>query len=218
MDQATSWHIKGDWFDNCSCAVACPCTFAQTPDNGYCDFVLFWRVGQGHYGDTNLDGLSFVRLGRWEGDMWAGDAKGVSGVFIDDNADDEQADALQQIFSGKVGGWPEQWAGLFPNGREIRGVERARISFEIAPDLGHWGMEILGKVKSWANAITGPTSSSGKYPQLINAPGAETGPNPKPMTWGKSTVCTVDAFDFKFEWTTSSSKHCPFDWSGPQAE
>ena len=35
------------------------------------------------------------------------------------------------------------------------------------------------------------------------------------VTWGKSTICTVDAFGFKFQWTTNSSKHIPFDWAGP---
>jgi len=35
------------------------------------------------------------------------------------------------------------------------------------------------------------------------------------VTWGKSTVCSVDAFGYKFQWTTNSSKHIPFDWAGP---
>jgi len=76
MAETPNWHITGDWFDNCSCAVACPCTFAQAPDNGFCESVLFWHIRQGHYGDINLDGLSFLRVGRWEGDLWAGKAKG----------------------------------------------------------------------------------------------------------------------------------------------
>ena len=63
MAEIPSWRITGDWFDNCSCAVACPCTFAQAPDNGFCETVLFWHIGHGHYGDINLDGLSFVRVG-----------------------------------------------------------------------------------------------------------------------------------------------------------
>jgi hypothetical protein len=54
----------------------------------------------------------------------------------------------------------------------------------------------------------------GKYPQLINPPGSETGPG-QIVTRGKSTVCSVDAFGYKFEWTTNSSKHIPFDWAGP---
>src|SRR5271167_4412237 len=67
MTEIPSWHITGDWFDNCSCAVACPCTFAQAPDNGFCESVLFWHVREGYYGDVTLDNLSFVRVGRWGG-------------------------------------------------------------------------------------------------------------------------------------------------------
>jgi hypothetical protein len=63
MAEIPGWHISGDWFDNCSCAVACPCTFAQAPDNGFCESVLFWHIRRGHYGDINLDDLSFVRVG-----------------------------------------------------------------------------------------------------------------------------------------------------------
>ena len=165
MAEIPNWHITGDWFDNCSCAVACPCTFAQAPDNGFCEFVLFWHIRSGHYGDINLDGLSFVRVGRWEGDLWAGKAKGAAGIFIDDRADERQADVLPRIFGGHAGGFPALVASLFADGRQSRGVERARITFEIASDRGGWGTEIVGKVKAWAKALTGPTSLPGKYPQ-----------------------------------------------------
>jgi len=97
----------------------------------------------------------------------------------------------------------------------VTGVERASITYEIAPDQAHCGVEIAGKVRAWATASTGPTSKPGKYPQMMNAPGSETGPGPQLVTWGKSTVCKVDAFGYKFEWTTNSAKHIPFDWSGP---
>ena len=114
MAEIPDWHITGDWFDNCSCAVACPCTFAQAPDNGFCESVLFWHIRSGHYGDINLDGLSFVRVGRWEGDLWAGRAKGAAGVFIDDRADERQAEVLPRIFGGRAGGFPGFVATLFP--------------------------------------------------------------------------------------------------------
>jgi hypothetical protein len=186
MTEIPSWHITGDWFDNCSCAVACPCTFAQAPDNGFCESVLFWHIQRGHYGDINLDGLSFVRVGKWEGDLWAGKAKGSAGIFIDERADERQAEVLPRIFGGQVGGFPALVAALFAEGRQLRGVERARITFEIAPDRAQWGTEIAGKVKAWAKALTGPTSPPGKYPQLMNPPGSETGPG-QLVTWGKST-------------------------------
>src|SRR6266481_9936445 len=130
MTESPGWHITGDWFDNCSCAVACPCTFAQAPDNGFCESVLFWHIRHGHYGDINLDGLSFVRVGRWEGDLWAGKAKGAAGLFIDEGADERQAEVLPRIFGGHAGGFPAVVAALFAEGRQVRGVERARTRIE----------------------------------------------------------------------------------------
>jgi hypothetical protein len=215
MDDIPSWHIVGDWFDNCSCAVPCPCTFAQAPDNGFCESVLFWHVREGHYGDIKLDNLSFVRVGRWEGDLWARKATGVAGLYIDDHADDGQMEALPAIIGGRAGGFPGWVNECFAGGRQSRGIERAKIAYEIAPDLGHWGVEIVGRVKAWAKAIIGPTSQPGKYPQLMNAPGSETGPGPQLVTWGKSTILSVDAHGFKFEYTLNSAKHIPFDWVGP---
>ena len=215
MSDFPSWHIVGDWFDTCSCAVPCPCTFAQAPDNGFCESVLFWHVREGYYGDVKLDNLSFVRVGRWEGDLWARQATGVAGLYIDDHADDRQMEALPMIIGGRAGGFPGWVNECFAGGRKSRGIERAQITYEIAPDLGHWGVDIIGKVKAWAKAISGPTSPPGKYPQLINAPGSETGPGPQVVTWGKSTILSVDAHGFKFEYTLNSAKHIPFDWVGP---
>jgi len=162
MTEPANWHITGEWFDNCSCAVACPCTFAQAPDNGFCESVLFWHIRQGHYGEINLDGLNFVRVGRWEGDLWAGKAKGSAGIFIDERADERQAEVLPRIFGGQVGGFPALVAALFAEGRQLRGVERARITFEIAPDRAQWGTEIAGKVKAWGQSLDRPDEPAGK--------------------------------------------------------
>ncbi|MCY4551116.1 MAG: DUF1326 domain-containing protein [Defluviicoccus sp.] len=215
MADTPDWHIVGDWFDNCSCDIACPCTFAQAPDNGWCEGVLLWHVTRGNYGDTVLDDLVFVRVGRWEGDLWAGKASGKAGVFIDERADDAQAEALAAIIGGRAGGFMSRVAAMFAEGREVVGVERAKISFEIAPDQSRWGVDIGDKVTAWAEALTGPTSNPGEYPRMANAPGSETGPGPQLVTWGKSTVCRVDAFGFQYSWGVNSAKHIPFDWTGP---
>jgi hypothetical protein len=101
--------------------VACPCTFAQAPDNGFCESVLFWHVREGHYGDVKLDNMSFVRVGRWEGDLWARNATGVAGLYIDEHADDRQMEALPTIIGGRAGGFPawvnECFAGDRPGAR-----------------------------------------------------------------------------------------------------
>jgi hypothetical protein len=79
MSDIPNWRISGDWFDNCSCAVACPCTFGQAPDNNLCETVLFWHIVEGHYGEATLDGLSVVRVGAFDGNLWDYDARGRFG-------------------------------------------------------------------------------------------------------------------------------------------
>jgi len=214
MSEIPNWQIAGDWFDNCSCAIACPCTFGQAPDNDLCEAVLFWNIVEGHYGDVTLNGLSIVRVGSFDGSLWDRNARGRFGTFIDDRASERQADALVEIFSGRAGGWPEMIGDLFLGGRETLGTERAAISFEIAFDQSRWGLDIPGKVKAWAEALSGPTSTPGEPPRMSSAPGSETGPG-QVVTWGKSTICNVDAFGVKLSWTVSSAKHIPFSWNGP---
>ena len=50
--------------------------------------------------------------------------------------------------------------------------------------------------------------------QLLNPPGSEVGPG-QVATWGRATADRAEAFGFKWEWDGKSSKHIPFDWSGP---
>ena len=98
----------------------------------------------------------------------------------------------------------------------MRGIAYAPIEFEIAEDLTYWRAEIPGKVVARAEALTGPMTPPGKRVQTLNAPGSEMGPGTV-ATWGRATADRVDALGFKWEWAGRSSKHIPFDWSGPDA-
>lgn len=55
MSDIPSWHIIGEWFDNCSCAVPRPCTFAQAPDKWVDDGILAVRAERdGNYADPHV--------------------------------------------------------------------------------------------------------------------------------------------------------------------
>lgn len=211
MEQVQKWHVEGDWFDVCSCDVPCPCTFAQAPTNNRCEGVLAYHIQQGSYGDTSLDGLNILAVSEFEGNIWGGETKAVMGIFLDERASDEQREALQAIWGGKAGGFPGEFAKLIG---DLRGVETAPITFEVDEDLASWSAEIPGKVTASAEALTGPMTPEGKRVQTLNAPGSETGPGTV-ATWGRASADTVDAYGFKWEWAGQSSKHIPFDWSGP---
>jgi hypothetical protein len=205
------WHAAGDWFDVCRCDIPCPCEFAQPPTDNWCQGVLTWHIREGHYGDVTLDGLNLVALGYFEGNLWAGEAAVALGLFIDERADERQREALQMIFGGQVGGWPAQFAELVG---EMRGVEFVPIEVEVADDLAYWRAEIPGRVLASAEALAGPTTPEGQRVQLLNPPGSEVGPG-QVATWARTTAHRAEGFGWSFEWDGKSSKHIPFEWSGP---
>jgi len=181
-----------------------------------CKFVLFWHIREGHFGDVGLNDLCVTSVGIFEGNLWEFEARGRSGVVIDERANNAQADAISEIFSGNVGGWPAEFRKCYAEPKTFLGAERAAISFEIAPDQSRWGVDIPGMVKAWAKALSGPTSTPGEPPRMTSAPGAEVGPG-QIFTWGKSVNCKVTAFGLDYEWTINSAKHAPFEWSGHAA-
>ncbi|MGW0706358.1 DUF1326 domain-containing protein [Streptomyces sp. NPDC002643] len=207
------WHLAGDWFDVCKCAIPCPCTFAQAPTYGDCEGVLAWHIRDGNFGDVRLDGLNVLMLGSFVGNPWARrHTDAYAAVFFDERADDQQRAALQAIFGGEAGGWPAEFGEMF--GPEMRGMDFAPIRIEVDEDLAAWRADIPGKVTAAAEALTGPTTPAGARVQVHNAPGAEVGPG-QVATWGRATTDRADAFGFTWDRSGKSSKHFPFDWTGP---
>jgi hypothetical protein len=211
MSTVPAWHVAGDWFDICSCDIPCPCEFAQAPTNNACQGMLAWHVRKGSFGDVKLDGFNLLALGAFEGNIWAGEAKVRMGLFIDERADERQREALQVVFSGQGGGWPASFAAFIG---EFRGIEFVPITFDLADDLASWSAEIPGRVVGRAEALSGPTTPPGKRVQMLNPPGSEVGPG-QVATWGRSLEVRTEAFGFKWTGENRSSKHIPFDWSGP---
>ena len=211
MGDVPGWHLEGDWFDVCNCTIPCPCTFAQAPSEGDCEGILAWHVREGSYGNVPLDDLNVVALGWFRGNIWSGEVKATMGIYIDERADVQQREALQMIFGGQAGGWPGEFANTIG---EVRGIEYAPITFEIADDLAYWAAEVPGKAWARAEALAGPTTPAGERVQVHNPPGAEVGPG-QVATWATATVDRVDGFGFRWDWAGRSSKHFPFDWSGP---
>jgi hypothetical protein len=135
--------------------------------------VLAYHITEGAYGNMRLDGLNVLAVGQFEGNLWAREARLTLGLYIDEQADARQRDALQQVFSGQAGGFMATFAELVG---EVRGVECVPITFAVADDLAYWRAEIPGKVVAAAEALSGPTTPPGARVQLLNPPGSEVGP------------------------------------------
>jgi len=211
MADIPQWWMKGDWFDVCRCDIPCPCEFARRPTDNHCEGVLAYHIREGVYGEVRLDDFSVIAVAMFDGNLWAGEGKITLGLFIDERANQRQREALQMVFSGRAGGFMANFAKMVG---EVRGLEYVPISFEVAADLAYWRAEIPGKVKAYAKALGGPTTPPGARVQLLNPPGSETGPG-QIATWGEATDNLVDAHGFQWNWAGKSSKHIPFDWTGP---
>jgi hypothetical protein len=93
------WSIKGSHFVNCNCNYGCPCQFNALPTYRACLAIAGWKIEQGHFGDTRLDGLSAVNIWAWPGAVHEGDGSMLS--VIDVRADEAQREALAAILQGE---------------------------------------------------------------------------------------------------------------------
>jgi hypothetical protein len=126
-----SWHLKGSYVETCSCELMCPCnmSFDHGATYDYCRVTLVFNIREGEIDGTDVGGLKVAAIADTPKVMTDGNWK--LGMFIDENANDEQADKLGAVFSGQLGG---PMAALGPLVGEVLGVERAPI--EVVDD-GH---------------------------------------------------------------------------------
>jgi hypothetical protein len=126
------WTISGDYFENCSCDIVCPCLVSAAPPmtsrptRGVCDVPLAVHIERGEYGDVSLDDLNVVVVLHTPGPM--GEGNWTVAAYIDERANDRQAEALGAIFTGGAGGPMAAFAGLI--GTNL-GVKRVPISFRV---------------------------------------------------------------------------------------
>ena len=96
---ADQWMLRGNEFSNCNCAFGCPCQFNANSTNGFCEAIASAQIDEGHFNDTKLDGLCFVLLLKWPGEVAEGN--GRQQVIIDEQANPEQREAIRKIAYGE---------------------------------------------------------------------------------------------------------------------
>jgi|SRR5581483_7860493 hypothetical protein len=132
MADQVQWRLSGDYFENCSCSIACPCFFAAAaplstrPTEGFCNVPLIFHIENGRYGEVALDGLNVFVILHAPGVM--ADGNWSMATYVDQRADDAQTDALAAIFSGAAGG---PMAAFTPLISRNLGVSKVPITFRI---------------------------------------------------------------------------------------
>jgi hypothetical protein len=120
-----SFRVAGDYFESCNCDVSCNCIFFGLATQDHCDVVIGWHITEGQKDDVDLGGLNAAMVVRTPKRMLDGNWQVA--LYLDDRANDTQAQALGAIFSGQAGG---HLAALGPFIGQVAGVTAAPISFE----------------------------------------------------------------------------------------
>ena len=118
------WSLEGSYTETCSCELMCPCnlSFDHGATYDFCRVTLVFDIREGDVDGTDIGGVTVALIADTPKVMTEGNWK--LGVFIDDQASDEQAEKLVQVFSGQLGGPMEALAPLVG---EMLGVKRVPI-------------------------------------------------------------------------------------------
>ena len=132
--EATSvvYDLQGTLLEACSCGVLCPCWVGEDPDLGTCDAFVAYHFDAGTIRGVDISGLSLVNVVHIPGNVLTPSSWRVA-MFVDDQATDEQFQALVDAYGGKLGGPLADLAGLVG---EVLDVRKASISHEIRNGAG----------------------------------------------------------------------------------
>src|ERR1700757_5055777 len=176
------WHLSGDYFENCSCSIVCPCLVSAAapltaqPTEGFCNVPLLFHIERGGYGDVVLDDLNVAVMLHTPGVMAEGNWSVAA--YIDQRADNKQTEALGAIFTGAAGGPMAAFAPLIATNL---GVKKVPITYRIdgkkrsaeIPAILHMSVDPLPTMHAsgeiWAN--TGHPISPDKLAFAMGASG-----------------------------------------------
>jgi len=206
MATQTSWRMRGDVMEACSCATTCPCNFGSDPTPLPCEVVIGWRIQDGNYENTRLDGLSVVLYARMPGNAFQGNW--TVGVYLDQRASQQQAQALGDIFAGNAGGWPAMLNSLIGN---LLPPKQVPIQFQTVD--GEHNITIPGLLEVGSERVPNPLPGQPPLDPKVSdlAVPFYTGS----VNVRRSRTLRLSDPGMSFQYTGRSSLVGQFDYSGP---
>lgn len=203
---STSWNVKGQYYETCSCDFVCPCVLGQMavkPTKGSCTFAMAFQIERGSFGAVSLDGLGFIVLGLTPEAMGKGNWS--VGLVTDERASTEQREAITAIASGAAGGPMAALSGLIG---KFLGVESAPISFERSGVK--WSVKAARLVDMAAQGAMGvnPAATEPLYLENTGHPAADR------FALAHAVRSHVDALGLSWDDTsgTNNGQYAPFAW------
>jgi len=198
-----SWNLRGSYAETCSCELMCPCnlSFDHGATYDYCRATLAFNIREGAVDGTDVSGRKVVVIIDTPKVMTDGNWR--VGVYIDDQAADEQFEKLVQVFSGQLGG---PMAGLVPLIGEMLGAERAAIEMD---DVGLRHSVRVGDTIEFEIEDIVPfgveTGQPVKFSGMFH-------PVASDLTMAEAKSSRIDAFGIKYQGKTGIS-HSAFAWA-----
>jgi hypothetical protein len=198
------WNLKGSYVETCSCELMCPCNLSLDLGATYdfCRVTLVFDIREGEIEGTDISGRKLAAIADSPKVMSEGNWR--LGVFIDDQATDEQADKLVQVFSGQLGG---PMAGLAPLIGEMLGVERVPI--EVRDDGVRHSVRVGDAIEFEIEDIVPFGAETGRpvrFDGMFHPVGSD-------LTMAKATRSRISAFGIEYEGKTGLST-AEFSWTG----
>ena len=198
-----SWSLTGEYVETCSCELMCPCNLSL--DHGatydFCRVTLVFDIRDGEIEGTDVGGLTVAAIADTPKVMTEGNWK--LGVFIDEQASEEQGDKLVQVFSGQLGG---PMGALAPLVGEILGIERVRI--EVQDDGVRHSVRIGDAVDFEIEDIVPFGVQDGRpvrFDGMFHPVGSD-------LTMAEAKRTQINAFGIQYEGKTGLSKS-GFSWA-----
>jgi hypothetical protein len=137
----TTWAIKGDYVDACSCSPVCTCEFG-VPMEG-CEGMGAFKIKEGHYGETSLNGATVAMYLK----------PGVEhALYFDESVTAAQREALTKIVD----------KSLADVGGSDLGTKTAKVNFSYG--AGKAAVEVPGVMTMRAEETKG---MDGKKPIVL---------------------------------------------------
>lgn len=198
--KAAGYQLEGSLLEVCSCDVLCPCWIGEDPDQGTCDSVVAYHFDSGNIRGVDVGGLTLVTVVHIPGNILAGNLR--QALYLDDQATEEQADAILDAFTGKLGGPLADLADLV--GERVA-IERAPITHTI--DEGAGTLSVGDKVHATMHPYQGPDGSVTTLTNSIfsTVPGS-------PAYVGMADSQKIDIPEHGYQWSYEKKNAIQSDW------
>jgi hypothetical protein len=199
-----SWNLRGSYVETCSCELMCPCnlSFDHGATYDFCRVTLVFNIREGEVEGTDIGGRKVAIIADTPKVMTEGNWR--LGLFVDDEASDEQFEKLVQVFGGQLGG---PMGAVAPLVGEVLGAERAR--FEVVDDGLRHSVRIGDVIEFEIEDIVPFGIETGR-PIRFDGMFHPVGSN---LTMAEAKHSRINAFGIQYEGKTGLSTS-EFAWAG----